>query len=1272
MTTVDGVFSGTDRFVIERQLGIGSMGAVYLAYDRKLEGRVALKLLLTVDATSIYRFKKEFRALADVTHPNLVTLHELFSEGEQWFFTMEYVEGKDLLTFAHGARRRAFASTPRPISDFPPDDDGGSDFFDHPVKGLEMLFPTPLENEDRLRGALVQVVEGLITVHAAGKLHRDLKPENVLVTAEGRAVLLDFGIVIDQHKDIHETLATIIGTPAYMSPEQCRGQDVSQATDWYALGVILYEALTGDVPFDGTPMQVIARKQEVDATPPSEVVSGISADLNALCMQLLQRDPAARPNGESVLRALRAKRPASLPAPAAAEAHKLGRAPFVGREAQLRELDAALLHTSAGHPVVALLHGPAGIGKSTLANQFIEALAESEQAIVLQGRCYERESVPFKAFDSVIDSLSRYLRRLPAVDAARMLPRDIDALATLFPVLRRVEVVKRNRRPRALPPEPQEVRQRAFRALKEMFCRIADVEPLVVYIDDLQWSDVDSAKLVGELITGSERPALLLLCGFRSGDTEPNSGLQALLDQVSSGSEIAVRNLPIGALSLEETNVLARELLGPGTAEEGAQAISFESGGSPHLLLQLVRHVSDRVASGRASPDTQRALMSFERVLEQRLGTLSTDARTLLELLSVAGRPVPETMLTLVSSFNIDLSTALAELRAAKLVRGVTVHQLRAVEVFHDTIREGVTRAMTVDVLVSWHRRLAAALEATGAIDLEALTDHLLGAGDRERASLYAARAAAQAENGLAFDKAARLYGVAAEHCPDREQKCELLQHWADALVGAGRGTAAARAYVHAAQLASIEEATELKARAGVQLLLGGELDHGLAMLRQPLAALGIELPASPADAHEQALTAWQERRAKGFAFEERVESAIDLTELGRLDLLWGAVRGLSLHDAARPMPLLIRFLSDALAAGEPLRIARALAQYHVTVDVPLSRMQRVAKSGALDLAEALARRMDQVEARAAIAFAKGVAVYDHGQLEIALPELVRAEDLLRNHCRGGAVEMRMSRIAIAHLQMMIQRESDPSLLREWAREAEDRGDRICSAMLRILLSLTMLRADQADAAITALDFVATDAGGQLPGTSAIAEVMARATANLYRGSTDGCRASYYLLDEFFSTPLAAAAVWRGMALLLRSRLALVARAGAGANRGFLAQAAQALNETEALALPCFGVDALLLRATIAVAAARRDEALETLSTALAQPHDPALPPLALLCARRAHGQLLGGATGDAIVAAADDMLAQRGVVNPRRFARLFLPGVEEIAMRGVDPRKDV
>jgi hypothetical protein len=1255
-------FTGTDRFVIERQLGAGSMGAVYLAYDRTLESRVALKTLLSVDPTAIYRFKKEFRALADVSHPNLVTLHELFSEGDQWFFTMEYVEGIDLLTFVHGGRRRTFDSTPRPISEHP-SADGTHDSFELPVKGMEMLFPSPLEDEDRLRNVLEQVVEGLMAVHAAGKLHRDLKPENVLVARDGRAVLCDFGIITEQAPDIHETLVTVIGTPAYMSPEQCRGEGGSAATDWYALGVILYEALTGDVPFDGTPMQVIARKQEKDPPQPSDVVSGVPEDLNDLCMQLLDRDPTKRPDGKSILRALRSRRAASVPAPdkSAERAEQLETA-FVGRDAQVRELEAALRATEAGHPVIALVSGPSGIGKTTLVNHFIESVAREHQAIVLKGRCYERESVPFKAFDNVIDTLSRYLRKLPAVDVARMLPREVDALAGLFPVLKRVEVVKRSRRGRALPPDPQQQRQRAFRALKEMFCRIADLEPLVVYVDDLQWSDVESAQLLSELVTGNDRPAMLLVCVYRESDSEHSPGLQALLQKLGTSDEVELRQVKVGSLSAEDSFTLARRLLGQETGEDGIRKLGFESAGNPHLLTQLARHVTERKAEGIASSETARGLVSFERVLSQRLSSLSSDARTLLELLSVAGRPVPEAMLTLVSSFNIDLPSALAELRSAKLVRGVASQNSRAVEVYHDTIREGLTSSMDTETMVGWHRRLAAALEASGAIDLEALTSHLLGAGERERASLYASRAAEQAEKGLAFEKAARLYGVAAKNA-EGDRRRALLQRHADALVSAGRGAAAAESYFEAAQGAAVDHAMELRARGGIQLLLSGDLEAGLDALRKPLAAAGLQVPADFPSAAQMAGEAYRALRRRGFGFTERAESDIDEHELTRLDTVWGVTRGLLLHEMARPLPLLTRFVQDALDLGEPLRIVRGLALFHGHIDVPFSMAADTPTSGALDVAEAIARRLDSAEARAAIAFAKGLAVYHHGKVEQALLDLFRAEDLYRNHTRGGAFEMRQTRLVIAHLQTAVQRECDFALLSEWLREAEGRGDRISSVRLRMALATLHLQNDNAEAAASAIDEAARLSEDR-EGITAAAEMLARGRLYLYRGDPERARTLGYQLDEFFASPLAYVRLWRGMMLLLRARLSLISRASRDAPASLLAQAAESASQAAELKLPCLHDDISLVRAGIAAAEGRGRHALKQLDEVLGRHHDARRPPLPAIFALRAKGQLLGNQEGLAMETRADQLVVKRGLKHPRRYARTYVPLLEEAVGR--------
>jgi serine/threonine protein kinase len=230
----DGSFLGTDRFVIERQLGEGSMGAVYLAFDRERRARVALKTLRRVDASGIYRFKREFRALADVSHRNLVSLHELFSEGTDWFFTMEYVEGQDFISYALGETRRVHDASPHRTRELHM---GGRTR----AKGMEVLFPSPLKQPEHARDVLSQVTLGLMALHTAGQLHRDLKSDNVIITADGRAVIVDFGIAFELNPDQHSTLeGGVFGTPAYMSPEQAAGLPLSEAADWYSLGVMLY------------------------------------------------------------------------------------------------------------------------------------------------------------------------------------------------------------------------------------------------------------------------------------------------------------------------------------------------------------------------------------------------------------------------------------------------------------------------------------------------------------------------------------------------------------------------------------------------------------------------------------------------------------------------------------------------------------------------------------------------------------------------------------------------------------------------------------------------------------------------------------------------------------------------------------------------------------------------------------------------------------------------------------------------------------------------
>src|SRR4051812_37478133 len=206
------------RYVLVRELGAGGVGSVFLAQDRQTGESVALKKLSRVDAKSVLRFKREFRSLAHIQHPNLVRLYDLEREPDgMWFLTMEYLPGTDL------------------VSHLRPDDAPAPDWRTESARVLDCF---------------AQLARGVSALHGTGMLHRDLKPSNVLI-CEGRVVVLDFGLVrgIDERDARVTEEGVVSGTPAYMAPEQASGKPLHESADWYAFGVMLYEVLTDELPF---------------------------------------------------------------------------------------------------------------------------------------------------------------------------------------------------------------------------------------------------------------------------------------------------------------------------------------------------------------------------------------------------------------------------------------------------------------------------------------------------------------------------------------------------------------------------------------------------------------------------------------------------------------------------------------------------------------------------------------------------------------------------------------------------------------------------------------------------------------------------------------------------------------------------------------------------------------------------------------------------------------------------------------------------------------
>jgi hypothetical protein len=243
-----------------REIGRGGMGVVYEAYDRRRKEVVAVKTLPCITPGALYRFKQEFRLLADLAHPNLVPLYELVVNDRTCFFTMELIDGVDFLSHVRAGDNGGHARTTAYLPSGPP---ARGDAAPPAPSSAPPLTPTQLE---RLRDSLQQLVQGMAALHDARKLHRDIKPRNVLVRKDGRVLLLDFGLAAELGRaGLHESGdGEVRGTASYMAPEQAAGLPVSPASDWYSVGVVLYQALTGRLPFPGRGLQVLMDKQQHD------------------------------------------------------------------------------------------------------------------------------------------------------------------------------------------------------------------------------------------------------------------------------------------------------------------------------------------------------------------------------------------------------------------------------------------------------------------------------------------------------------------------------------------------------------------------------------------------------------------------------------------------------------------------------------------------------------------------------------------------------------------------------------------------------------------------------------------------------------------------------------------------------------------------------------------------------------------------------------------------------------------------------------------------
>lgn len=973
-----------------RSLGKGAMGIVYEAIDRRNGARVALKTINPAVVRSIAAFKQEFRSLAEITHPNLVAFGELVTQDTaQPFFTMELVEGSPFTEFVRpgiGAGGRVGGPRQAPPGECQP---------------------------ARLRQSLSQLVEGLSALHEAGKLHRDIKPSNVLAADGGRIVILDFGLAVELEGDeFRNRQKEIAGTFYYMSPEQHAAGSLSPASDWFSVGVMLYESLTGQLPFSGALDEIRKQKAAGEFLSPGELDSAAPEDLCTLCVELLAPAPQRRPTGAEIISRLQG-----------VAVRSRIQAPWVGREREMERLQDAFQTVRQGRPLTVLVHGESGMGKTALVQRFLSWLRDQPDAVVLRGRCYENESVPYKAFDGLIDSLADHLRGIPREELSPLLPGGASSLCRVFPVLRDCLLHAPSFDVEAPVWDPQEVRRQGFAALRELLANLSRRSPLVLFMDDVQWGDSDSAKLYAELVRGPDPPSVLWLCAYRSEDASRSQFLRQIHDSAADEFRrcaVEEQEVHVGPLLPADARRLARDLL-QGRFESSIDSIVAEADGSPLFLQVLAQRLtfaaSESGATDRAdeSPLVGRSqpTLTLDDVLWEQIGRLSDQQQAMLESVAVAGQPLPRRVLHRAAGMSRGDLLAYNELRHRHFLKGVgaeddALTDSAPVEAYHDRIRETVARRLSEEKLAERSRRLAEALEAeTVKSDARLLARLHLRGGDRFRAGEYYMQAGHEAQSSLAFARAASCFRDALEALrPSGMAEAGLRQSLADSLANAGRTAEAAEEYSRAAQCADSDKAAELRCRAALRYLTSGHVDQGLAVLEQVLAAEGMRLPASPAIAVVSLL--WRRWRLwrRGLAFRPCLPEEADPADLRLLDVTWAAAAGLSMVDPLRAADFVSRYLLLSLEIGEPNAILRGLNVQIGHLAIGGSKDRPVVSRYLRKIREA-ARLAPGPRAAAARELSRGVAAHLRGEWKAARRSCDRAARyLLDKRCQDVAWDL--------------------------------------------------------------------------------------------------------------------------------------------------------------------------------------------------------------------------------------------------------------------------
>ena len=721
----------SERYEITAELGRGGMGVVYRAQDTVLQRQVAVKVV-GADALGTAgraRLLQEARAAASLNHPNIIAVYDAgeVSADQGTFIVMELVKGPTLRQYQ-----------PRSL--------------------------------DETLAIAREISAALAAAHEAGIIHRDLKPENVMLADDGpggfaHVKLMDFGLARITGATRLTQGEALMGTIAYLAPELIMGQPASQRSDFYALGVMLYELTARRPPFEGDNVAVLLSNHlQAPVVPPSTYNDDLPGWLDALIVQLLAKDPEARPQSAAEIAerlnpvVVAREQPAEV-TPSLLDGIARGR--LVGREQELGEAVAVWRRAQSGDGRLLLISGEPGIGKTRLA-QALVVQGEAAGARVLSGGCYEFEATT--PYLPLAEALRDWVGRQSDQELADRLGSTAAELTRLAPEI--------SARLADLPPNPplspQEERLRLFDNVARFLSDLAENDGLILFVDDLHWADQGTLSLISYLLRRLRQERLLVLATYREVELDRAHPLADAL--VQWNRDRLVTRLQLGRFDAAATNRLIATLFGQKrVSDEFAAAIHRETEGNPFFIEEVLKALIEQGQIYRAGDRWERKELgeltipqSIKEAIGRRLNRLSHDCIDILHTAAIIGKDFPFGLLAEVAAADEDaLFDALEEASAAQLIRAA------AGETFiftHDKIREVLYDEVLSIRRNRLHRRIAEALDRqSGPPPIEVLAYHYIAAGYLEKGLTYAQQAAEHAHQLSAFDEALRYYAQARE-----------------------------------------------------------------------------------------------------------------------------------------------------------------------------------------------------------------------------------------------------------------------------------------------------------------------------------------------------------------------------------------------------------------------------------------------------------------------------------------------------------------------------